>query len=97
MISSVVRPLARKVVSRSAQSTSVRQLAHEPAHKPGSSLMDQLPVPEGSWEADFKAKNAKYNMQLIAGIGVFIGTLAFGELNGFFYAGARLPELPKKN
>ncbi|XP_022194035.1 uncharacterized protein LOC111051785 [Nilaparvata lugens] len=96
MFSSVVRPLTRKVLARSGQSNSVRQLAHEPA-KSGSCLMDQLPVPEGSWEANYKAQNAKYNMQLLAGIGFFLATLAFGEYNGYFYAGARLPELPKKN
>lgn len=42
--------------------------------------MDNLPVPEGSWEESYRKNQTKYNVQLLISVGVTIATL-FGVSN----------------
>ncbi len=44
--------------------------------------MDSLPVPEGSWEENYRKNQAKYNIQLLIAIGITAGTI-FGVSNLF--------------
>lgn len=44
-----------------------------PSIKPAT--MNEMPTPQGSWAHDYARKQAKYNMQLIAGIGILGATI----------------------
>ncbi|CAG2065782.1 unnamed protein product [Timema podura] len=50
------------------------RLYHPPAHHK-EPTMDELPVPQGSWKADYDAKQTGYNLQLLAGVTLFTITL----------------------
>jgi hypothetical protein len=39
--------------------------------------MNDLPVPQGSWQAQHDSNQTKYNMQLIGGIALLTFTLGF--------------------
>ena len=36
---------------------------------------DKIPIPQGSWEENYKKKNAGYNMQLLASTAALIATV----------------------
>lgn len=67
-----------------------RMSGHAPSHwlsdkeidRRSLAHMDNLPVPEGSWEDSYRKNQAKYNVQLLLSIGITIGTL-FGVSNLF--------------
>lgn len=44
-------------------------------YKPAT--MDELPIPQGSWKAQYDAKQKTYNMQLAFGLIYAIGTIYF--------------------
>lgn len=37
--------------------------------------MNELPVPQGSWQAKYDADQRKYNATLFAGVGIFAATI----------------------
>jgi len=39
--------------------------------------LNELPVPQGSWQAQYDAQQKKYNMHLIGGLSFFLVTLGF--------------------
>ncbi|KAJ8879493.1 hypothetical protein PR048_020101 [Dryococelus australis] len=63
-----------------AACTQVRQY-HPPAtHK--QPTMDDLPIPQGSWQAAYDAKQRKYNIHLISGVlifGITIGVVSMSS------------------
>lgn len=44
---------------------------------------DEIPVPQGSWKEHYDARQKVYNTQLIAGVSVLVGTIAFVCINFF--------------
>lgn len=59
--------------------------------KPAS--MDELPVPYGSWQAHYKAKQSKYNLHLLVGL-LFTGvTLVAAKASGLVYLNYSPPSL----
>lgn len=49
---------------------------HPPAdHKPPT--MDELPIPEGSWQSQYDSNQRKYNLHLIGGVTILTLTLGF--------------------
>ncbi|KAK0159759.1 hypothetical protein PV327_010838 [Microctonus hyperodae] len=84
MLNRVVRPITR-IAQRG-----VRRYHNEQTHKYAS--MDEVPIPSGSWQAQYDAYQKKYNMQLIGGIGFFIITFIFAEASGSLYMNAYAPE-----
>ncbi|OAD55911.1 hypothetical protein WN48_04161 [Eufriesea mexicana] len=56
--------------------------------------MDEIPVPNGSWQESHAKLQRKYNLQLIAGIVIFIGTIAYGRVTGLLWLNYSAP-VPK--
>ncbi|KAF4532279.1 hypothetical protein B566_EDAN007251 [Ephemera danica] len=67
MLSRVVRPVLRKAAGP-------RRSYHAPAGHFKVPTINELPVPQGSWQESFNSKQRKYNMHLIGGISFFLGT-----------------------
>ncbi|KAK0075439.1 hypothetical protein PV325_011428 [Microctonus aethiopoides] len=84
MLNRVVRPITR-IAQRG-----VRRYHEDKSFKYAS--MDELPVPSGSWQAQYDAYQKKYNMQLIAGVTFFIATFIFAKASGSLYLNAYPPE-----
>ncbi|KAH9633797.1 hypothetical protein HF086_005431 [Spodoptera exigua] len=47
--------------------------------------MDELPVPRGSWQAQYDANQRRYNLVLLFGIAFTAGTLAVAKASGLVY------------
>lgn len=56
---------------------------HDGHFKPPT--MDELPVPRGSWQAQYDANQRRYNTALLLGIAFTTGTLFVVRLNSFSY------------
>lgn len=39
--------------------------------------MNELPVPQGSWQADYNRRQGAYNLQLAAGVIILTSTISF--------------------
>ncbi|XP_063362777.1 uncharacterized protein LOC134651606 [Cydia amplana] len=72
---------ARQIASRVFQQ-SVRRYHAGDFKAP---TMEELPVPRGSWQANYDAKQRKYNAVLIAGIAFTAGTLVLAKASGLVY------------
>ncbi|CAK9830675.1 hypothetical protein ANTRET_LOCUS7804 [Anthophora retusa] len=88
MLSHILRPIARNA------RTGARSYHVPDAVKPPS--MDELPIPCGSWQEANKKAQAKYNLQLVAGIAILVGTIVVGRLNKTLWLNF-LPPNPKKS
>lgn len=73
--------ITRPVVSRLFQQT-VRRY-HDNHFKPPT--MDELPVPRGSWQAQYDANQRRYNTALVVGIGFTVATLITAKATGLVY------------
>ncbi|XP_015605727.1 uncharacterized protein LOC107272762 [Cephus cinctus] len=68
---------------------STEECACDPTQPPpcpppcGWVLMDDLPIPCGSWQEEFKRKNKKHNQNLIIGGGFLLITLIIVNRVGF--------------
>ncbi|CAK9806611.1 hypothetical protein ANTQUA_LOCUS4941 [Anthophora quadrimaculata] len=87
MLSHILRPIARNA------RTGVR--SYQVPHTARPPSMDELPVPCGSWQEAHKKAQAKYNLQLAAGIVILVGTIIVGRLNKTLWLNF-LPPTPKK-
>lgn len=47
--------------------------------------MDELPVPRGSWQAQYDANQRRYNLALLFGIAFTAGTLVVVSILMFHY------------
>lgn len=56
--------------------------------------MNDLPTPQGSFKADYDAKQRKYNLQLLAGITCFVGVIAGARATGHLYLNFSPPAKP---
>nr|CAD7455953.1 unnamed protein product [Timema tahoe] len=82
MLTRTIRPVIRNILALNGGSLSQVRLYHPPAHQK-EPTMDELPVPQGSWKADYDAKQTGYNLQLLAGVAFFSITL--GVFTNFFF------------
>ncbi|XP_053604462.1 uncharacterized protein LOC128671752 [Plodia interpunctella] len=74
--------VSRPIVSRLFQQTARRY--HGESHfKPPS--MDELPVPAGSWQAQYDANQRRYNAALLFGLAFTAGTLVVAKASGLVY------------
>ncbi|CAB0009591.1 unnamed protein product [Nesidiocoris tenuis] len=67
------------------------RMYHDIEHR--QPTMDDLPVPQGSWEAQYKANQAKYNVHLLLGIAFFSVTLITAKATGLIYLNWAPPKL----
>lgn len=51
----------------------MRRYGHDSHFKPAT--MDELPVPRGSWQAQYDSNQRRYNTALIVGVAFTIGTI----------------------
>jgi hypothetical protein len=56
---------------------------HPPAHFK-QPTMDDLPVPQGSWQSNYDSNQTKYNIHLIGGVTFLALTLGFVSIYRFF-------------
>ncbi|XP_047103697.1 uncharacterized protein LOC124722600 [Schistocerca piceifrons] len=85
-----------QVAARSGSLRSgVSRAYHPPADfKPQS--MDDLPVPQGSWQANYEEKQRRYNTHLFGGIAFAAFSLLVAKNSGLFYMNWAPPELKKE-
>ncbi|XP_012272173.1 uncharacterized protein LOC105695301 [Orussus abietinus] len=83
MFNQIIRPVIRYGAVRGAR------FYHDPNFKPVT--MDDLPVPQGSWQKDYEAKQKRYNIHLAVGIASLIFTIAFAKQSGLVYLNAFPP------
>ncbi|CAH0675723.1 unnamed protein product [Chilo suppressalis] len=74
---------SRQIVSRFMQQTARRYHAGEGHFKPPT--MDDLPVPRGSWQAQYDANQRRYNAALVLGIGFCAATIVVAKTSGLVY------------
>ncbi|XP_032516378.2 uncharacterized protein LOC116769412 [Danaus plexippus] len=73
---------SRPIISRLLQQT-VRRYHGESHFKPPS--MDELPVPQGPWQAQYDANQRRYNAVLLFGIAFGVGSLIVAKASGLLY------------
>ncbi|EFA09628.1 uncharacterized protein LOC107398699 [Tribolium castaneum] len=56
--------------------------------------MNDLPSPEGDYYTQNNARQSKYNMHLMIGVGSLIGTIAFGVATDMYNLLSDVPEQP---
>ncbi|KAK9302455.1 hypothetical protein QLX08_005529 [Tetragonisca angustula] len=54
--------------------------------------MDEVLVPQGSWQEAHAKAQRKYNLQLAAGIIILGATIAFGRITGLLWLNYRPPK-----
>ncbi|KAK7871622.1 hypothetical protein R5R35_001809 [Gryllus longicercus] len=91
MLTRVILPSARRLVQANVGATSRVCAYHAPAH-PETTVGD-LPIPQGSWQADYESKQRKYNLHLLMGIGFTVGTLIVAKASGLFHLNYSVPQL----
>ncbi|KAG8224579.1 hypothetical protein J437_LFUL003098 [Ladona fulva] len=79
MLTRAVQPTLRRVLGASSGARSY----HPPADFKEVTYND-MPVPQGSWQAQYDANQRKYNMRLIFGVSFLVGTLIVSKASGLF-------------
>ncbi|XP_043276368.1 uncharacterized protein COX7B [Venturia canescens] len=88
MFRQLLRPVFRNVTRRGT-----RQYHDEAAnYKPGT--MDELPIPQGSWQQQYDSKQTLYNMQLAFGILYAVGSIYYITQSGVIFFNC-WPPVPK--
>ncbi|XP_033310182.1 uncharacterized protein LOC117210878 [Bombus bifarius] len=54
--------------------------------------MDEVLVPQGSWQQSHAKAQQKYNLQLAAGIIILGATIAYGRVSGLLWLNFRPPK-----
>ncbi|KAG7207286.1 hypothetical protein KM043_008956 [Ampulex compressa] len=88
MLQQLLRPVARSLRTSGTRSYHLPE-NYKPPH------MNDLPVPQGSWQEHYNAKQARYNVQLIGGVVVFAGTVTYMLTSGLVFFNFWVPT-PKK-
>ncbi|XP_043473921.1 uncharacterized protein LOC122506023 [Leptopilina heterotoma] len=83
----VIRRISKNGVRFSSYDSSSKEKAF--AH------MNQLPVPKGSWQKNYDAKQKTYNMQLVAGLSILGGTITYIVQSDSFFFNAFPPKIPE--
>ncbi|XP_034933748.1 uncharacterized protein [Chelonus insularis] len=86
MLGRLIRPVAR-VVQKSARGYHKEQV---PFKFP---TMDELPVPQGSWQEQYNRNQKTYNAALVIGIALLAGTITFGNMSGALYMNSSPPNI----
>ncbi|KAJ0183570.1 hypothetical protein K1T71_001546 [Dendrolimus kikuchii] len=73
--------VSRPIVSRLFQQT-VRRYHNEHFKPP---TMDELPVPRGSWQAQYDANQRRHNAALLLGVAFSAFTLVIAKTSGLVY------------
>ncbi|CAH2084342.1 unnamed protein product [Euphydryas editha] len=73
---------SRPIISRLMQRT-VRRYHAGGDFKPPT--MDELPVPQGSWQAQYDANQRRYNSILLLGIAFSVGSIIVAKASGLVY------------
>ncbi|XP_014251511.1 uncharacterized protein LOC106667825 [Cimex lectularius] len=97
MIRQVIFPAVRTLTRRPITVAPVQRMMASYSGSGKSepmATMDDLPVPSGSWEAQYKAKQAKYNLHLALGVVVFSVTFLVAKSTGALYLNYLRPDLP---
>ncbi|XP_012054060.1 PREDICTED: uncharacterized protein LOC105617091 [Atta cephalotes] len=93
MLNHILRPITRNFIRSGS-------------HSSGSKAMDDvfklptindIPGPCGSWKEYYDARQKVYNTQLIVGIGILIGTIAYVKISGNIFFNFGPPEEPIEN
>ncbi|XP_020284770.1 uncharacterized protein LOC109855223 [Pseudomyrmex gracilis] len=84
----IVRNVARNGVTRSA-STKVTDIKLP--------TINDIPAPSGPWKDHYDARQKVYNMQLIAGITVLVGTITFIKVSGIIFFNFNPPVPPEES
>jgi len=91
MLRQLLKPFTRNVAQRGGRAY------HAPAEfKPGT--MDELPIPQGSWQQYYDNKQKSYNLQLAFGVVYFVSTMTYIISTGAIYLnwGPPVPKDQKK-
>jgi hypothetical protein len=76
--------------ARAMSSSSYKQPAFKLVH------LDEMPVPMGSWQADYKVKNKRYNKLITFGIVYFLITLLVIVRSNIIFFNFRIPPLEEE-
>ncbi|KAL6260456.1 hypothetical protein P5V15_007981 [Pogonomyrmex californicus] len=79
MLNQVLRPIARNLARNSTRFSSTK-----PADIKLATIND-IPVSCGPWKEHYDARQKVYNTQLIAGLAVFISTIAYIKFSGVIF------------
>ncbi len=91
MLNQILRPIARRAIQKGAQQT---RLAHHESNFKYVTL-DEACHPQGPWKENFEKQQRKYNMHLIVGVAMFVGTcVAINRFELLFFNYA--PPTPKQ-
>ncbi|CAH0719738.1 unnamed protein product, partial [Brenthis ino] len=74
---------SRPIISRVIQQFARRYHGEHGSFKPPS--MDELPVPQGSWQAQYDANQRRYNSILLFGIAFSVGSIIIAKSSGLVY------------
>ncbi|XP_023018230.2 cytochrome c oxidase subunit 7B [Leptinotarsa decemlineata] len=85
----------RLLVSRLARQSTRNNVRYD-HYAPAQSSYNDLPQPQGNWKTHYDANQRKYNAHLALGIGVFVGSILFGKVAGFWEFYNDIPEQPAK-
>lgn len=88
MFNQILRPVARNVAKMGTRSASSKVVDFK------WPTVNDLPVPQGSWQEHYNARQKVYNAQLIAGLAVLIGTITFVKVSGIIFFNFAPPEEP---
>ncbi|CAG7717619.1 unnamed protein product [Allacma fusca] len=98
------RPLisaARRFIApRTVVASSARMMSghghHAVPHELRPVHLDELPVPEGSWQTYHDQQNLKFNIHLLVGVGFAIFTYVAIQQSGVMTWNASIPKLPEE-
>ncbi|CAH1402582.1 unnamed protein product [Nezara viridula] len=92
MLRQITSPLFRRTLLAKDGGIVKRNAATKVALR---NTMDDLPIPNGSWETQYKANQTKYNMHLAIGVIFTAVTLVTARASGLFNLYISPPPLPK--
>ncbi|KAM0727421.1 hypothetical protein ACS0PU_006753 [Formica fusca] len=88
MFNQILRPIVRNMARNGTRCASSKVIDVK------LPSFDEIPVPQGSWKEHYDARQRVYNTQLIAGVSVLVGTIAFIKLSGIIFFNFGPPEEP---
>ena len=88
MFNQILRPIVRNVARNGTRSSSKVVVDVK------LPTVNDIPVPHGSWQEHYDARQKVYNTQLIAGLAVLVGTIAFVKISGIIFFNFAPPEEP---
>ncbi|XP_011061724.1 PREDICTED: uncharacterized protein LOC105150391 [Acromyrmex echinatior] len=92
MLNHVLRPITRNFIRSGSRSSSSK--AVDDIKLP---TVNDIPGPCGPWKEHYDARQKVYNTQLIAGVGILIGSIAYLKISGVIFFNFGPPEEPIEN